>query len=162
METQKSLNSQSNSEQKSFNVVGIPISNIKQYYRTVIIKTAWNWQKNRQEDQGVRILDPVIHPHIYSQLMFIKGAQNTQWRKYSPVQQMLLGKLDIQMWKTETRSLCLSPCTKINLKSKELPKQNSKVSTSKRNNGQMGLHQTKVLLHSKGNNHQTQETAQVN
>jgi hypothetical protein len=119
METQKSLNSQSDSEQKSFNVVGIPISNIKQYYRTVIIKTAWNWQKNRQEDQGVRILDPVIHPHIYSQLMFIKGAQNTQWRKYSPVQQMLLGKLDIQMWKTETRSLCLSPCTKINLKSKK-------------------------------------------
>jgi hypothetical protein len=41
----------------------------------------------------------------------------------------------------------------------QLPKQNSKGSVSKQNNEQMGLHQTKELLHSKGNNHQTQETA---
>jgi hypothetical protein len=41
----------------------------------------------------------------------------------------------------------------------QLPKQNSKGSASKRNNEQMGLHQTKELLHSKGNSHQTQETA---
>jgi hypothetical protein len=37
-------------------------------------------------------------------------------------------------------------------------KQNSEGSSSKRNNEQMGLHQTKEL-HSKRNNHQTQETA---
>jgi hypothetical protein len=41
-----------------------------------------------------------------------------------------------------------------------LPKQNLKGSASKRKNEQMGLHQTKELLHSKGNSHQTQETAQ--
>jgi hypothetical protein len=34
-----------------------------------------------------------------------------------------------------------------------------KSSASKRNNEQMGLRQTKELLHSKGNSHQTQETA---
>jgi 5-bromo-4-chloroindolyl phosphate hydrolysis protein len=33
----------------------------------------------------------------------------------------------------------------------QLPKQNSKGSSSKRNNKQMGLHQTKELLHSKEN-----------
>jgi hypothetical protein len=38
------------------------------------------------------------------------------------------------------------------------PKQNSKGSASKGNNEQMGLHQTKELLHSKENSHQTQET----
>jgi hypothetical protein len=34
--------------------------------------------------------------------------------------------------------------------------QNSKGSASKRNNEQMGLHQTKELLHSKGNSHKRQ------
>jgi hypothetical protein len=43
----------------------------------------------------------------------------------------------------------------------KLPKQNSKVSASKRHNEQMGLHQTKELLHSKGNSHQTQETVDI-
>jgi hypothetical protein len=42
---------------------------------------------------------------------------------------------------------------------KWLPKQNLKGSASKRNNEQMGLRQTKELLHSKGNSHQIQETA---
>jgi hypothetical protein len=37
--------------------------------------------------------------------------------------------------------------------------QNLKGSAPKRKNEQMGLHQTKELLHSKGNNHQTQEIA---
>jgi hypothetical protein len=41
----------------------------------------------------------------------------------------------------------------------QLPKQNSKDPASKRNNEQMGLHQIEELLHSKGNSHQTQETA---
>jgi hypothetical protein len=41
----------------------------------------------------------------------------------------------------------------------QLLKQNSKGSASKRKNEQMGLHQTKELLHSKGNSDQTQETA---
>jgi hypothetical protein len=40
-----------------------------------------------------------------------------------------------------------------------LPKQNSKGSTSNKNNEKMGWHQTKVHLHSKGNSHQTPETA---
>jgi hypothetical protein len=41
----------------------------------------------------------------------------------------------------------------------QLSKQNSKGSASKRNNEKMGWHQTKELLHSEGNSHQTQDTA---
>jgi hypothetical protein len=39
--------------------------------------------KNRQEDQWIRIEDPDISPHSYSQLIFDKGGQNTQWKKDS-------------------------------------------------------------------------------
>jgi hypothetical protein len=42
---------------------------------------------------------------------------------------------------------------------RELPKENSKGSASKRNNEQMGLHQTTEILHSKGNSHHIQETS---
>jgi hypothetical protein len=31
----------------------------------------------------MRIDGPDINPHIYSQLIFNKGAQNTQWKKAS-------------------------------------------------------------------------------
>jgi hypothetical protein len=64
METQKTSNSQSNSEQKS-NAGGIIIPNFKLYYRAITMKTAWYWHKNRQED-------PDINPHIDSQLIFNK------------------------------------------------------------------------------------------
>jgi hypothetical protein len=60
--------------------------------------------QNRQEDQWIRIEDPDISSQIYSQVMLDKGAQNTM-EKRQPLQQMLLGKLDIHMQKTEIRSL---------------------------------------------------------
>jgi uncharacterized protein (DUF736 family) len=81
METQKTSNSQSNSEQK---VQCWRHPDFKLYGRAITIKIAWYWHKNRQEDLRITIEDLDINPHIYRQLIFNKGTQNTRWRKDSP------------------------------------------------------------------------------
>jgi hypothetical protein len=71
--------------------------------------------QNRQEDQRIRIEDPDISPWIYSQLIFNKGSQSTQWRKDS-----LFNKCCWENWISTCRRLkldpYLSPCTKISSK----------------------------------------------
>jgi hypothetical protein len=105
---------------KQSNARSITILIFKLYYRAITIKTVWYWHKNRQEDQQIRIEAPDINPHIYSQRIFNKGAQSTQWRKDS-----LFNKCCWENWRSTCRRLklasCLSPCTKINSKVDQRP-----------------------------------------
>jgi hypothetical protein len=54
-----------------------------------------------------RIEDPEINPHSYSHLIFKKNVKKLMLEKRQPLQQIMLGKLDIHM-QIETRVLALT------------------------------------------------------
>ena len=59
------------------NVGGITLPDFTLYYKAIAIKTACCWHENRYIDQRNRCKTPLINPHIYVQLAFGKGAENT-------------------------------------------------------------------------------------
>jgi hypothetical protein len=110
MKTQKTMNSQCNSEQKvqcwwyhnSWLQTIVQSHNNKKSMVLAQLQTEKQWMKTE---------DPDINPHIYSQLIFNKGAQNTWWKKDS-----LFNKHCWENWISTCRRVkldsCLSPTPK--------------------------------------------------
>ena len=73
------------------------MTDLKLYYRAIVIKTAWCWYRDIQVDQWNKIEDPEMNPHTYGHLNFAKGDKTIQWKKRQHFQQIVLAQLAVIM-----------------------------------------------------------------
>jgi hypothetical protein len=72
------------------------MSDLKLYYKAIVIITSLYWYSDRQVDQWNRIEDPEMKAHTYGHLIFDKGAKTIQWKRQH-FQQMVLAQLVVIM-----------------------------------------------------------------
>ena len=55
---------------------------LRQYYKTIVIKTSWSWQKNRHMYRLYRIERPETNLYTYGRLIFNKGEKTVFFSKW--------------------------------------------------------------------------------
>ena len=60
---------------KKNGAVRIRLPALRLYYKAIVTKTVWHWNKNRNTDQWYRKESPVINLHIYGSLSLWQGRQ---------------------------------------------------------------------------------------